>query len=223
MACEPVSCRSCVATVWEWDVAGGRPLRKARLPVDRPNAMPATLRIATTSTRVYLTTELVGGGEIRLTVMNRALGTTATRIVGAGQDVSLEADEHSIAVAFRLADTSDLPTSRRLRVVLYDPASVRPVAQTDLGATSMFSGLSLPDAIELYAGRLYVVGMPYRGHFTIFCSSSSAAGRDDCFALDLPSLRVARTYVSDASPSYQSRMLRHDGRLFSRGEEGSSS
>lgn len=148
--------------------------------------------------------------------MSRALEVTTTRVVGTGRDVSLEADERSIAVAFRPADSSDQPESHLLRVVLYNPVSVRLVAQTELGATSMFAGLSLPDALELHAGRLYVVAVPYRRLPPPRNRDSGAPslGETTVFALELPSLRIARRYVSDASPHVQSRMLRHDGQLF---------
>ena len=213
-----------IVTVWEWDVAGARALHTARLPRASPGGTPATVRIAATTSRIYVTTELAGGGAIQLDAMNRALETTASRIVGAGSEVSLEADERSIAVAFRPSEPRDTEASRHLDVEVYDPASLGLVARTRLGATSMFSGVSLPDAIELHAGRLFVVGVvgvvgvagvaaPRSPRTGSRESGASPLGATTVFALELPSLRIDNTFTTGASPHYQSRMLHRGGDL----------
>lgn len=195
-------------TIFEWDVAGAKVLRRVRLPVDAAAPVPpVVVRIASAPGRVYAVLDGNVDAPKKLTVLGPELETIATRDLPEGRDVSIEASDRWVAVAVAL----DRP-ERPLDITLFDAKSLAPVASTRVGANVVMSGAVRADALELHAGRLYVAGRPLtQGEPPRNAETGAIRAATTVFALELPSLAERARFEAD-HPSQLHATLASDGK-----------
>lgn len=195
-------------TIFEWDVAGAKVLRRVRLPSNAAAPVaPVVVRLASAPGRVYAVLDGTVEAPKKLTVLDSDLATIATRDLPAGRDVSIEANERWVAVAARL----DRP-ERPLAITLFDAKNLAAVASARVGANVVMSGFLRADALELHAGRLYVAGRPLtEGEPPRSPETGALRAATTVFALELPSLEEKARFEAD-HPAQLHSSLASDGK-----------
>lgn len=194
-------------TIFEWDVAGAKVLRRVRLPSDAAAPLgPVVVRIASAPGRVYAVLDGSVDAPKKLIVLGSDLETIATRALPEGRDVSLEANERWVAVAVAV----DRP-ERPLDITLFDAKDLAAVASTRVGANVVMSGAVHADALELHGGRLYVAGRPLtKGEPPRSPETGALRAATTVFSLELPSLAEKARFEAD-HPAQLHSSLTSDG------------
>lgn len=195
-------------TVFEWDVAAAKVMKQVKLPVD-PDAIPwgRVVRLATAPGRLYAVVDNGAVAERRmLEVLDPDLAPVASRWIGDGAHVSIEANERWVAVSL-VQDRPEEP----LEVVLFDARNLSKTADTRVGANPTMTGGLRNDALELLGGRLYVKGRPLTNGAPPRSKGDGAIlALTTIFALELPSLKVKATFEADL-PAQLPSWLTSDG------------
>ena len=212
-----------VPTIVEWDVARDRVLRSVDVPLRIPEGYTETVRIATFRDTVYVALNTSGvTGVAQLFVLDAFLRPRKTHSFGVvGEDISLEANEKYLAVAYK----PDGDTLRPLKVELFDANNLTPIATTSIGAADWVGEKYLVhDALEFFGDRLYVAGVPpFTEPPPTHPSNNTPIHHlpfTHVFAMDLPSLKIARTYKSTRGSYYQTTLQSAAGHLFLTGFKG---
>jgi hypothetical protein len=194
-------------TLFEWDVAGAKVLRRVRLPSDVSASLaPVVVRVASARGRVYAVLDGTVDAPKKLIVLDSDLATIATRDLPEGRDVSIEANDRWVAVAVAL----DRP-ERPLDITLFDAKDLAAVASTRVGANAVMSGAVRADALELHGGRLYVAGRPLtEGEPPRSPETGAIRAATTVFSLELPSLAEKARFEAD-HPAQLHSSLTSDG------------
>jgi hypothetical protein len=153
------------ATLFEWDVASAQPLRPDgellyRESDKEENGKSENVRIVATSNAVYSAVTLAHG---RFTVLKKngyiAQASSRPQFVTPARNLSLEADDRFLAMAYERVSYSEDPEYPRVGVLLFDAWTMQRVGTYALSAPlagSPAASLGLRfDILEIVDGRLY--------------------------------------------------------------------
>ena len=158
------------ATLFEWDVASARPLDPDgtllyRESVKVEDGKSENVRIVATSNAVYSAVTLAHG---RFTVLKKngyvADASSREQFVTPARNLSLEADDRFLAMAYERLSHSDDPEYPRVGVLLYDAWTMQRVGTYPLSARASSPAGSVgwrSDILEILDGRLYAAEPRY--------------------------------------------------------------